>query len=88
MVGKCLGNKIINADGFDKMCNNMLQYGMSCKNIAVKINEYIWRKFMSNKKINKKEKKEKEQKVNPIIQAGLERFSKEVSKDFRKRGLL
>ena len=40
MVGKCLGKKEINADGFDKMCNNMLQYGMSCKNIAVKINEY------------------------------------------------
>tara|TARA_R100000700_G_scaffold2748_2_gene5583 strand:+ start:4401 stop:4697 length:297 start_codon:yes stop_codon:yes gene_type:complete len=39
MVGKCLGNKIINADGFDKMCNNLLQYGMDCKNIAVKINE-------------------------------------------------
>ena len=43
---------------------------------------------MNNKKINKKEKKEKEQKVNPIIQRALERFSKEVSKDFRKRGLL
>jgi hypothetical protein len=39
MVGKCLGNKEVNADGFDKMCNNMLQYGKSCKNIAVKINE-------------------------------------------------
>ena len=34
MVGKCLGNKIINADGFDKMCNDMLQYRKAVKKIA------------------------------------------------------
>ena len=36
MVGKCLGKKEVNADGFDKMCNDMLQYRKAVKKIAEK----------------------------------------------------
>ena len=86
MVGKCLGNKIINADGFDKMCNNMLQYGMSCKNIAVKINEWGRSKSMDKKKVNKKTIKDSRE-LKPSVRKKLDQAEVALSKALREMRL-